>query len=131
MKQRFVRASIAVVGALAVLTAAKCGSKGYMTSPIPGVGQEVPLVQVDGKAVPTILASSATGQTTVVGGKATLGEAIASGKFNVVVEQESGNSTTSRTVTGDVVFTWTEHNVSASIDLGNGIGSHIFTFQRN
>lgn len=130
MKKGFVRAPAAIVAALALLTAAKCGSKGYITSPIPGVGQEVPLVQVDGKPVPTILSSSATGQTTVIGGKATLGEAIASGRYNVVLEQESGNSTTSRTVTGDVVFTWTERTVSASIDLGNGIGSHTFTFQR-
>ena len=131
MKKRLVRATFVVVAAVAVLSAARCGSKGYITSPIPGVGQEVPLVQVDGKPVPTILSSSATGQTTVIGGRATLGEAIASGKYNVVVEQESGNSMTSRSVTGDVVFTWTERTVSASIDLGNGIGSHTFTFQRN
>ena len=131
MKRRFVGASLAFVGAMAVLLAAKCGSKGYVTSPIPGVGLEVPLVQVDGKAVPTVILSDASGQTTVVGGKATLGEAIASGKYNLVLQQEAGTSTTSKTFTGDVVFTWTEQAVSASIDLGSGLGPHTFTFRRN
>ena len=129
MRKRFV--GILIVGALPVLLAAKCGSKGYMTSPIPGVGQEVPLVQVDGKALPTLIASGASSQTTVIGGKATLGEAIASGKYNVVLQEEAGMSTTSKSITGDVVFTWTERTVSASIDLGNGLGPHTFTFQRN
>lgn len=120
-----------MIGSLAVLLAAKCGSKGYSTSPIPGVGQVVPLVQVDGKALPTVIASGASSQTTVIGGKATLGEAIASGKYNVVLQEEAGMSTTSKTVIGDVVFTWTDRNVSATIDLGNGLGPHTFVFQRN
>ena len=131
MKKRIVGMSVLVAGAVAVLLAAKCGSKGYVTSPIPGVGQEVPLVQVDGKAVPTVIASNASSQTTVVGGKATLGEAIASGKYNVVLQKEVGMSTTSTSVTGDVVFTWSDRNVSATIDLGSGLGPHTFTFQRN
>ncbi|HEX6628465.1 MAG TPA: hypothetical protein VF105_10935 [Gemmatimonadaceae bacterium] len=131
MKKRVVGVSLVVVAAAAVLLAAKCGSKGYVTSPIPGVGQEVPLVQVDGKAVPTVIASNASGQTTVIGGKATLGEAIASGKYNVVLQKEVGMSTTSTSVTGDVVFTWTDRNASAMIDLGSGLGPHVFTFQRN
>ncbi|HKR08603.1 MAG TPA: hypothetical protein VJS39_05395 [Gemmatimonadaceae bacterium] len=70
-------------------------------------------------------------RTTVVGGKATLGEAIASGRYNVVLQSENGASTTNSTVTGDVVFTWTERTVSGSIDLGQGLGTHTFTFQRN
>ena len=131
MNKRVVGTSLVVVAAAAVLLAAKCGSKGYVTSPIPGVGQEAPLVQVDGKAVPTVIASNASSQTTVIGGKATLGEAIASGKYNVVLQKEVGMSTTSTTVTGDVVFTWTDKNVSATIDLGPGLGPHTFTFQRN
>jgi TonB family protein len=131
MKRRFVRASLTLASAVAVLSAAKCGSKGYITQPIPGVGQEVPLVQVDGKAVPTVIASGVSGQTTVIGGKATLGEAIASGNYNVVLQQDAGMSTTSRSVTGNVLFSWTERSVSASIDLGPGLGAHTFTFQRN
>ena len=130
MKRGIVRVSVMLVAGLAVLQAAKCGGKGYMTSPIPGVGQEVPLVQVDGKAVPTLISSGASSQTTVIGGKATLGEAIASGKYNVVLQEQAGMSTTSKTVTGDVVFRWTDRTVSASIDLGSGLGSHTFTFQR-
>ena len=131
MKKRVVRISFVVVTTLTVLLAAKCGSKGYVTSPIPGVGQEVPLVQVDGKAVPTVIASGALSHTTVVAGKATLGEAIASGRYNVVLQSENGGSTTNSTVTGDVVFTWTQSSVSASIDLGSGLGTHTFRFQRN
>ena len=130
MKKRFVTSSMSVVVAIALLTAARCGSKGYLTAPIPGVGQDVPLVQVDGKTVPTVIASDMSGQTTVIGGKATLGEAIASGNYNVVVEQEAGQTTTSRSVTGNVVFTWTDRTVSANIDLGNGMGAHTFVFQR-
>src|SRR2546423_11234880 len=131
MQQRVVRNFFAGFVTLAVLTAAKCGGKGYVTSPVPGVGQEVPLVQVDGKAVPTVIAAGALSHTTVVGGKATLGEAIASGRYNVVLQSENGGSTTNSTVTGDVVFTWTQSSVSASIDLGPGLGTHTFTFQRN
>ena len=131
MKGRFARASLTLVSTVAILSAAKCGSKGYITQPISGTGQEAPLVQVDGKAVPTVIASSGSGQTTVIGGKATLGQAIASGNYNVVLQQEAGMSTTSRSITGNVVFTWTERNVSASIDLGPGLGAHTFTFQRN
>jgi len=131
MQQRVVRNFFAFFATLAVLTAAKCGGKGYMTSPVPGVGQEVPLVQVDGKAVPTVIASGALNHTTVIGGRATLGEAIASGRYNVVLQSENGGSTTNSTVTGDVVFAWTERTVSASIDLGSGLGTHTFTFQRN
>lgn len=131
MKKRLVRISFALVAIPALLIAAKCGSKGYVTSPVPGVGQEVPLVQVDGKAVPTVIASGVSSQTTVVGGKATLGEAIASGRYNVVLQSENGGSTTNATVTGDVIFTWTQSNVSASIDLGPALGTHTFTFRRN
>jgi len=131
MRKRVARISFVVGATVAVLTAAKCGSKGYVTSPIPGVGQEVPLVQVDGKAVPTVIASSSSSQTTVIGGKATLGEAIASGRYNIGLQSENGGSTTNTTLTGDVVFTWTERTVSGSIDLGPGLGAHTFTFQRN
>ena len=131
MRKRIVRVSFTVGATLAVLTAAKCGGKGYVTSPIPGVGQEVPLVQVDGKAVPTVIASGASSQTTVIGGKATLGEAIASGRYNIGLQSENGASMTNTTVTGDVVFTWTERAVTGSIDLGQGLGTHTFTFQRN
>jgi hypothetical protein len=131
MKKRVVRISFALIATLAVLTAAKCGGKGYMTSPVPGVGQEVPLVQVDGKAVPAVIASGPSTQTTVIGGKATLGEAIASGRYNIGLQFENGSSTTNMTVTGDVVFTWTDRTVSGSIDLGPGLGAHSFTFQRN
>ena len=131
MKREVVRISFVVGAALAVVTAAKCGSKGYVTSPIPGVDQEVPLVQVDGKAVPTVIASGVSSQTSVIGGKARLGEAIASGRYNIVLQAETGGSATNTTVTGDVVFTWTQSNVSASIDLGPGLGPHTFTFQRS
>src|SRR2546423_11937153 len=93
MQQRVVRNFFAFFATLAVLTAAKCGSKGYVTSPIPGVGQEVPLVQVDGKAVPTVIASGALSHTTVVAGKATLGEAIASGRDNGGFPSENGGHT--------------------------------------
>ena len=131
MKKRFVGASLAIVGAAVVLLAAKCGSKGYVTSPIPGVGQIAQLVQVDGKPVPAVIASASGVETTVIGGKATLGEAIASGKYNVEMQEQSGSSKTSKSVTGEVVFTWTESSVSANIDLGAGLGQHTFTFQRN
>ena len=130
MKNRIAVISFAAA-ALAVLTGVKCGGKGYVTSPIPGVGQEVPLIQVDGKPVPTVIASGVSSQTTVVGGKATLGEAIASGKYNVVLQSENAGSTTNATVTGDVIFTWTQSSVSAPIDLGPGLGTHTFTFQRH
>jgi len=49
----------------------------------------------------------------------------------VVLQKEVEMSTTTTTVTGGVVFTWTEKDVSATIDLGSGLGPHTFTFQRN
>jgi len=78
-----------------------------------------------------VIASGPSTQTTVIGGKATLGEAIASGRYNIGLQFENGSSTTNTTVTGDVVFTWTDRTVSGSIDLGPGLGAHSFTFQRN
>src|SRR4051812_22769589 len=57
----------------AITFAAACSGAG--TNPIiPGMGNEVPLARVDGQGLPVTLASSATEQTSVVGGKATLGE---------------------------------------------------------
>ena len=90
MKTHSVRVVLGLVSAVAILAAARCGSKGYATdTQIPGIGQEVPLVQVDGHVLPTVIASNASEQTSVVGGKATLGEAIASG---IVSPKNSQNS---------------------------------------
>ena len=131
MKTHSVRVVLGLVSAVAILAAARCGSKGYATdTQIPGIGQEVPLVQVDGHALPTVIASDASEQTSVVGGKATLGEAIASGQYKISLLRGTGMSAMTSTVSGTVVFTWTETTVSAAIDLGAGLGSHTFTFQR-
>jgi hypothetical protein len=57
---------------IAIVLLAACG-KGTDPQPqIPGIGVQVPLVQVDGKALPTVIALSASDQTVVVSGKATL-----------------------------------------------------------
>ena len=132
MKTKQVRALIGLIGCATILTAARCGSKGYATAPqVPGVGQEVPLIQVDGQALPTVIASGAT-QTSVVGGKATLGEAIASGKYSIVLLRGTGASAMTSTVSGTVVFDWESGpGVAASVDLGSGLGTHTFRFQRN
>ncbi len=51
MKRQTVRVVLGLVSGIALLSAARCGSKGYATAPqIPGVGIEVPLAQVDGQA---------------------------------------------------------------------------------
>ena len=131
MTRRTVRVVLGLVTAIALLSAARCGSKGYATEPqIPGVGQEAPLVQVDGHALPTAVASNASEQASVVGGKATLGEAIASGQYKISLLRGTGMSAMTSTVSGTVVFTWTEATVSATIDLGTGLGAHTFTFKR-
>ncbi len=80
--------------------------------------------------LPRVIASNASEQTSVVGGKAILGEAIASGQYRISLLRGTGMSAMTSTVSGTVVFTWTEQNVSAAIDLGAGLGSHTFTFQR-
>jgi hypothetical protein len=57
---------------IAIVLLAACG-KGTDPQPqIPVIGVQVPLMQVDGKALPTVIASSASDQTVVVSGKATL-----------------------------------------------------------
>ncbi len=132
MRRHHVRALLGFVGCTTILMAAKCGSKGYLTEPpIPGVGQVAPLVQVDGQGLPTVIASSASDQTSVVSGKATLGEAIASGKYAIVLLRGTGASAMTSTVSGTVVFAWNEKNVAATVDLGAALGTHTFTFQRN
>ena len=131
MKKRILSVSLVVLSALTVLMAAKCGKKGYVTEPIPGTREELPLVQVDGKAVPTIIVSTQLGQTTVVGGKATLGEAIATGKYDLILQHKSELTDKLTTVIGTVLFTRTDRTVSATIDLGVGLGAHAFTFQLN
>ena len=132
MKTNQVRAFLGLIGCAAILMAAKCGGKGYATEPqIPGVGQEVPLVQVDGQGLPTLIASGLT-QTSVVGGKATLGEAIASGKYSIVLLRGTGASAMTLTVSGTVVFDWESGpGVAATVDLGQGLGAHTFRFQGN
>ncbi len=132
MQRHNVRAVLGLAGCIALLSGASCGGKGYLTEPqIPGVGQEVSLVQVDGVPVPTVIASSAVDQTTVVSGKATLGEAIASGTYLISLRRATGMTGITSTVSGTVVFVWTEKTVAATIDLGAGLRAHTFTFSRN
>jgi|SRR5690349_16284256 len=130
MRTSKVRNLVALVACAAVLMAAKCGGKGgYFTGPIPGIGNEVPLAQVDGKAVPLVIASSATDQTSVIGGKATLGEAIASGQYTITLQHSAGASVMRSTVSGTVVFDWESGpGVAATVDLGAGLGTHTFRF---
>jgi hypothetical protein len=132
MKTNQVRAFLGLIGCATILMAAKCGGKGYATGPvIPGVGQEVPLVQVDGQAVPTVIASGAT-QTSVIGGKAILGEVIRSGSYSIVLQRGTGASAMTSTVSGTVVFDWESGpGVAANVDLGQGLGTHTFRFQGN
>jgi hypothetical protein len=132
MRLSKVRALVGLVGCAAILMAAKCGGKGgYLTEPVPGVGLEVPLAQVDGKAVPLVIVSNATDQTSVVGGKATLGEAIASGQYSITLQHSTGASVMRSTVSGTVVFDWESGpGVAAMVDLGAGLGTHTFRFQQ-
>src|SRR5436190_13328809 len=114
MKKGYSYAALSLVGCMMFLSAAKCGGKGYLTEPkIPGVGLEAPLVQVDGALVPAVIASSAGDQTTVVSGKAILGEAIATGSYLISLRRTTGTSATVSTVSGTVIFAWTEKTVTA------------------
>jgi hypothetical protein len=132
MKKGYTFAAMSLAGCIMVLSAAKCGGKGYLTEPkIPGVGLEAPLVQVDGVPVPAIIASSAGDKTTLVSGKATLGEAIASGSYLISLQRTTGTSVSSSTASGTVLFAWTDKAVTATIDLGTGLGTHTLTFSRN
>ncbi len=116
---------------IAIVLLAAC-SKGTdePLHPIPGIGQEVPLASVDGKTLPTIIASSASDQTVVVSGKATLGEAIASGQYAISLRHSMGATADTSTASGTVVFAWTEATVTATIDLGGSLGIHTFVFSR-
>jgi hypothetical protein len=111
----------------AITFAAACSGAG--TNPIiPGIGNEVPLARVDGQGLPFTLASSATEQTSVVAGKATLGEAIASGDYSITLVRQVGNTAQTSTVSGNVVFDWGGGTVSATVDLGGSLGKHTFLF---
>ncbi len=130
MKKRIVSVSLLVLSAVTVLLAAKCGKKGYVTAPV-NLSGELALVQVDGKALPTIIVSTGSGQTTVVGGKATLGPTVATGKYDLILQHKSELTDKITTVIGNVVFTRTDRSASATINLGPGLGTHEFTFQPN
>jgi hypothetical protein len=132
MKKHNVRVVCGLIACTAILMGARCGGKGYLTEPgIPGIGNEVPLFAVDGKPLPTVIASSASDQTTVVGGKATLGEAIASGQYTISLRHTAATASDNSTSTGTVVFDWESGpGVAANIDLGAGLGTHTFRFSR-
>jgi hypothetical protein len=119
-----------LVGTIVLLSAAKCGGKGYITAPIPGTAQAT-LQQVDGAALPAAIVSTSDVQITVVSGTATLGEAIASGQYLISVRRVTPIGTTTSKVSGTVGFAWSESTVAAAIDLGAGLGTHTFTFARN
>ena len=128
MNRNPVSAFKALVGLMAIALLVACGGGKQPT--IPGVGIEVPLSQVDGMALPTTIASGASDQTVVVSGKATLGEAIASGRYAITLRHSVGATADTSTASGYVVFAWTESTVSANIDLGGGLGTHTFIFAR-
>lgn len=130
MKRHHVSVLPLLAGAIVLLSAAKCGGKGYVTAPpISGMGQAT-LKQVDGAALPAAIVSTSDAQITVVSGNATLGEAIASGGYLIFLRRVTPTGTTTSKVSGTVVFTWTDSTVAAAIDLGGGLGTHTFTFAR-
>jgi hypothetical protein len=132
MKKSYAYAAMSLAGCIMGLSAAKCGGGGYLTEPkIPGVGIEAPLAQVDGAPVPAVIASSAGDKTTVVSGKATLGEAIASGNYLISLRRTTEAGATTATASGTVIFAWTDKTVTTTVDLGTGLGTHTLTFSRN
>ena len=112
----------------AITFAAACSGSSGGNPIIPGMGNEVPLARVDGQGLPFTLASSASEATSVVAGKATLGEAIASGDYSITLMRRVGNTAQTSTVSGYVVFDWGDGTVSTMVDLGGSLGKHTFLF---
>lgn len=86
------------------------------------------LALVDGTPLPVMISSSALDQTTVTGGKATLGEAISGGSFTLSLRRTSGMTSTTSTVSGIASFSVNGSAATATIDLGTGLGVHTYTF---
>jgi hypothetical protein len=122
------RTTFQLLALSAIAFAAGCSGASETNPIIPGIGNEVPLARVDNQPLPVTVASSATDQTSVIAGKATLGEAIASGDYSITLVHQVGNTAQTSTVSGNVVFDWGDGTVSAIVDLGGSLGKHTFLF---
>jgi hypothetical protein len=122
---------VSVALAFCCITIVLLTACGKGTDPqIPGVGNQVPLVQVDGHPLPTTIVSSASDQTAILSGKATLGEAIATGQYAISLRHTVGSAADTSVVSGTTLFAWNGSSVTATIDLGATLGTHTFLFFR-
>jgi hypothetical protein len=119
-----VRVVFAMSGCLAMASLIACGRS--LTRP--SRGSPVQLTAVDGKPLPAVIASSTSDQTLVTGGKAVLGEAIASGSYTLSLTHAIGTTNQTSDVSGTANFVASGSIVTAIIDLGGTLGKHTYTF---
>jgi hypothetical protein len=110
-------------GCIAVASLIACGS-----STRPDIGSTIQLTDVDGMPLPVVIASSTSDQTLVTGGKAVLGEAIATGSYTLSLRHATGMTTQTSDVSGTTNFVANGSRVTATIDLGATLGQHVYTF---
>jgi hypothetical protein len=111
-------------GCIAIATLIGCGS----STQLPGIGSPVQLTAVDGKPLPVVIASTTSDQTLVTGGKAVLGEAIATGAYTLSLRHATGTTSETSDVSGTTNFIANGSMVTATIDLGVTLGEHVYTF---
>jgi hypothetical protein len=129
MKRRVVSFVPALVGCLAVASISGCGSDRMTGGQIPGMGLELPLQEVDGHTLPFTVSTTGSDQTVVEGGKATLGEAIQGGGYAISLRRTTGATSVISMMSGGVIFDFESGSgVAANIDLGPGLGVHLFRF---
>jgi hypothetical protein len=114
----------AMSGCIATASLIGCGSP---TQPA-GVASPLRLTAVDGKPLPVVIASTTSDQTLVTGGKAMLGEAIATGAYTLSLRHAAGTTSDASDVSGTTNFVANGSTVTATIDLGVAPGKHIYTF---
>lgn len=119
-----VRVVFAMAGCLAMASLIACGG----ASTPPGIGSPVQLTAVDGKPLPAVIASTTSDQTQVIGGKAVLGEAIATGSYTLSLRHATSTTIQTSEVSGTANFVANGSLVTATIDLGGALGKHTYTF---
>jgi hypothetical protein len=132
MRSVAVRSMYVLSAGVAMAFLSACGgSAGIMGERDPQFGTTpLQLTLVDGTPLPVMISSTALDQTTVTGGKATLGEAISGGPFTLSLRRTSGMTSTTSTVSGTASFSVNGSLATATIDLGTGLGTHTYTFAR-
>ena len=129
MRMRNARAVHMVSGCVLIASLSGCGSSSSpLEAKLPGIGVSVQLTAVDGKPLPVVIASTASDQTLVTGGKAVLGEAIATGSYTLSLRHTTGMMSETSNVAGTTNLVANGSTATATIDLGAALGKHVYTF---